>query len=39
MGRTRSSKVSRRKKIINIRVEISEKELKETVVKINKIEN
>ena len=27
------------KKIINIRVEISEKELKETVVKRNKIEN
>ena len=30
------NKVSRRKEIINIRAEINEKEMKETIVKINK---
>ena len=34
--RKKTSKISRRKEIINIRVEISEKEMKETIVKINK---
>ena len=32
----KTPKISRRKEIINIRVEISEKEMKETIVKINK---
>ena len=34
--RTKNPKISRRKEIINIRAEISEKEMKETVVKMNK---
>ena len=34
--RTKTPKISRRKEIINIRAEISEKEMKETIVKINK---
>ena len=34
--RTKNPKISRRKEIINIRAEISEKEMKETIVKINK---
>ena len=33
---TKNPKVSRRKKIINIRSEINEKEMKETIAKINK---
>ena len=33
---TKNPKISRRKEIINIRAEISEKEMKETIVKINK---
>ena len=33
---TKHPKISRRKEIINIRAEISEKEMKETIVKINK---
>ena len=34
--RTKNTKVSRRKEIIKIRVEISEQEMKETIAKINK---
>ena len=34
--RTQISKVSRRKEIIKIRAEINEKEMKETIAKINK---
>ncbi|MCH3812474.1 hypothetical protein LZB82_08985, partial [Campylobacter jejuni] len=34
--RTKNPKVSRRKEIIKIRAEINEKEMKETIVKINK---
>ena len=34
--RTKTPKISRRKEIIKIRAEISEKEMKEAVVKINK---
>ena len=34
--RTKKPKVSRKKEIINIRSEINEKEMKETIVKINK---
>ena len=33
---TKNPKISRRKEIIKIRVEINEKEMKETIVKINK---
>ena len=33
---TKKNKISRRKEIIQIRVEINEKEMKETTVKINK---
>ena len=33
---TKSPKISRRKEIIKIRAEINEKEMKETMVKINK---
>ena len=32
----KNSKISRRKEIIKIRAEINEKEMKETIVKINK---
>ena len=35
----KTPKVSRRKDIINIRREIKEKEMKETVVKMNKIKS
>ena len=35
--RTKKLKISRRKEIIKIRAEINEKEMKETMVKINKI--
>ena len=35
--RTKTLKISRRKEIIKIRAEINEKEMKETMVKINKI--
>ena len=35
--RTKKLKVSRRKEIIKIKAEIKEKEMKETMVKINKI--
>ena len=35
-GRTKEPKISRRKEIIKIQAEISEKEMKQTVVKINK---
>ena len=34
--RTKNPKISRRKEIIKIRAEINEKEMKETIVKINK---
>ena len=34
--RTKKPKISRRKDIINIRAEINEKEMKETIAKINK---
>ena len=34
--RTKKPKISRRKKIIKIQAEINEKEMKETIVKINK---
>ena len=34
--RTKNPKISRRKEIINIRVEISEKEMKETIINFNK---
>ena len=34
--RTKTPKISRRKEIIKIRAEINEKEMKETIVKINK---
>ena len=34
--RTKKTKVSRRKEIINIRSEINEKEMKKTIAKINK---
>ena len=34
--RTKKLKISRRKEIIKIRAEINEKEMKETIVKINK---
>ena len=34
--RTKKAKVSRRKEIIKVRAEINEKEMKETVAKINK---
>ena len=34
--RTKTPKISRRKEIIKIRAEISEKEMKQTIVKINK---
>ncbi len=37
--RTKKPKVSRRKEIIKIRSEISEKEMKETTAKINKTTN
>ena len=36
MGQEEQKKISRRKKIIKIRTEINEKEMKETIVKINK---
>ena len=35
-GRTKYSRISRRKEIIKIWAEIKEKEMKETIVKINK---
>ena len=35
-GKSRRKKISRRKEIIKIRAEINEKEMKETIVKINK---
>ena len=35
-GRTKTLKISRRNEIIKIRVEINEKKMKETIVKINK---
>ena len=35
-GRTKNPKVSRRKEIIKIKSEINEKEMKETITKINK---
>ena len=35
-GRTKEPKISRRKEIIKIQAEINEKEMKETIVKINK---
>ena len=35
-SRTKTPKISRRKEIIKIQAEINEKEVKETVVKINK---
>ena len=35
-GRTKESKISRRKEIIKIQAEVNEKELKETIVKISK---
>ena len=34
--RIKNPKISRRKKIVKIRAEINEKEMKETIVKINK---
>ena len=34
---TKKSKISRRKEIIKISAEINEKEMKETIVKINKL--
>ena len=37
--RTKNPKISRRKEIIKIQAEINEKEMKETVVKINKTES
>ena len=37
--RTKKPKVSRRKEIIKIRAEINEKEMKETIAKINKIKS
>ena len=37
--RTKNPKVSRRKEIIKIRSEINEKEMKETIAKINKTES
>ena len=37
--RTKNPKISRRKEIINIQAEINEKEMKETIVKINKTKN
>ena len=37
--RTKKPKISRRKKIIKIQAEINEKEMKETIVKINKTES
>ena len=36
---TTTTKISRRKEIIKIQAEINEKEMKETIVKINKIES
>ena len=35
----KNSKISRRKEIIKIRAEINEKEIKETIVMINKTKN
>ena len=35
-GKRRTKKISRRKEIIKIQAEINEKEMKETIVKINK---
>ena len=35
-GRTKKPKISRRKEIIKIQAEINEKEMKKTIVKINK---
>ena len=37
--RTKTTKISRRKEIIKIWAEINEKEMKETIVKINKTKN
>ena len=37
--RTKNPKISKRKEIIKIRAEINEKEMKETIVNINKIES
>ena len=37
--RTKNPKISRRKEIIKIRMEINEKEIKETIVKISKTES
>ena len=37
--RTKTPKISRRKQIIKIRLEINEKEMKETIAKINKIKS
>ena len=34
--RTKNPKISRRKEIIKIRAEINEKQMKETIVKMNK---
>ena len=35
-GRTKEPKISRRKEIIKIQAEITKKEMKETIIKINK---
>ena len=37
--RTKTTKISRRKEIIKIWAEINEKEMKETIVKINKMKS